>query len=485
MSQSILTKQTKQDDDLALEIDQVLNETTKKEKEKTSENKIKKGKESDKQGKENSPMAQLLEENLIKPPREGEKIKGKVIEIDANAVYVDLKGLGTGIVYGREIKDGLGDKRKKLEPGDEVTATILDLENEDGYVELSVKEALREEAWKDLKRKMKEREIITTKILDANKGGLMVEINGIVGFMPVSQLTAEHYPRVEDGDKAKIYEILKTYINTEMQVCVIDAIPEEEKLIVSEKEAYKDKEKQVISELKVGDVIEGEVSGVVDFGAFVKFFPPSKKGLEDDKDKLEGLVHISQLDWKLIDNPRDIVKVGDVVKAKIIAIDETRISLSIRDLKVDPWQEASKKYKIGDIVEGVVNKINHFGAFVYLDQDIHGLAHVSEFLSRFPGENMEDVIKIGETYYWEIMSLEPAEHRMGLKYVSKVKQNGDKPKGSAGQEKKEVEKKEPKKEKRPVADGPKTEVASKKEDNESVAKKKSVKKDATAAKKSK
>lgn len=366
-------------------------------------------------------MEELLKDNLPVIPEEGTKIKGKVLEIDTHALFVDLGEMGVGIIYGKEVKDGFGSNRKKLKPGDEITASVVDEENEEGYVELSVREAIRDEAWKDLEKKKETGEVITVKVLDANKGGLMAEVNNITGFMPVSQLTAEHYPRVEDGDKNKIFEILKSYVNNEMKVCVIDAIQEEEKLIVSEKEAYKEEEKKNIAEFKVGDVVEGEVSGVVDFGAFIKFLPPSLEGSKDDADKLEGLVHISQLDWKLIDNPRDVVSIGDKVKAKIISIDDTRVSLSVRELKADPWSQAAEKYKAGDIVEGTVNKLNHFGAFVYLDEDIHGLSHISEFISRYPGKNVDEVIQTNERYLWKIMSMDPNKHRMGLKFMGELK----------------------------------------------------------------
>lgn len=389
-------------------------------------------------------MEELLKDRLPVIPEEGTKIKGKVIEIDTHALFVDLGEMGVGIIYGKEVKDGFGSNRKKLKTGDEITASVVSQENEEGYVELSVREAIREEAWRDLNKKKDEGKVITVKILDANKGGLMVEVNNITGFMPVSQLTAEHYPRVEDGDKNKIFEILKSYVNTEMKVCVIDAIFEEEKLIVSEKEAYKEEEKKNISEFKVGDVVEGEVSGVVDFGAFIKFFPPSRSDSKDDADKLEGLVHISQLDWKLIDNPRDVVAIGDKVKAKIISIDETRISLSVRELKADPWSQVAEKYKTGDIVEGVVNKLNHFGAFVYLNEDIHGLSHISEFISKYPGKNVDEVIQTGETYLWQIMSMDPSKHRMGLKFLGELK---DKEKFTKEKEVKPAVKKEKKEEK--------------------------------------
>lgn len=369
---------------------------------------------------EKSVMAQLLDDYPVKVPLEGEKIEGRVVGMDSNALYLDLGVFGSGIVYGKDIKDGFGENRKKLKNSDKVVAVVLDLENEDGYVELSITEAVREEAWQDLNVKKENRDIIDVKILDANKGGLMIELNGITGFMPVSQLTAEHYPRVEDGDKNKILEILRTYMGTEMSVCVLDANKEDDKLIVSEKEANRDREKHAIAELKVGDIIEGEASGIVDFGAFVKFLPPSKKDSKKEEDKLEGLVHISQLDWQLIDDPRKIVKVGDKVKAKIISIDDTRISLSVRALKNDPWASVGDRYKVGDKVAGKVHKINHFGAFVYLDQDIHGLAHVSGF-SEYPRKGIDEIVKMEGEYYWQIMSMEPNEHRMGLKFSGEIK----------------------------------------------------------------
>ncbi len=366
-----------------------------------------------------SKMEELLETMPVKVVKDGEKITGKIVDITNNAAYVDLKSFGAGIIYGKEIKDGFGLNRQKLGIGDKISAVVVEPENEEGYVELSITEAVREEAWRDLVEKQENKEPVSVKILDANKGGLMIELNGMRGFMPVSQLTAEHYPRVEDGDKNKILDILKGFVDTEMTVCVIAADEAEDKLIVSEKEAFKDKEKEFIAEFKVGDIVEGDISGVVDFGAFVKFLPPSKEKTGTDEDKLEGLVHISQLDWQLISNPRDVVKVGDKVKAKIISIDDSRISLSIRDLKNDPWMSVEETYKVGGEYKGKINKINHFGAFVYLDKDIHGLAHVSSFPG-YPKKSIDEVVEMEKEYMWKIMSVEPNSHRMGLKFVGEV-----------------------------------------------------------------
>lgn len=373
-------------------------------------------KEEPKEKAEPSVMDQLLDQDPTTFPSVGDTIIGTVLEVSSNEIYLDLGPFGTGLVLGKEIKDGMGSS--KLKSGDSVSATVTDLENEEGYIELSIREASYEKAWEDLEKKRDTGEKIKTKIINANKGGLLVELNGIPGFLPVSQLSSQNYPRVEDGDKNKILNLLKKLVGRELEVCVLDVDREAEKLIASEKAAQSDKEKEAIANFRVGDVISGEISGVVDFGAFVKFSPLNEFREVNDKEKVEGLVHISELAWQLIENPRTIVKVGDKVDAKIIGIDNDKISLSIRALQADPWSEATKKYNVGDVVPGKVHKINHFGAFVYLDNDIHGLAHVSEMLESHPGKTLTDLIHTGETYNWKILSIEPRDHRMGLTLVN-------------------------------------------------------------------
>jgi small subunit ribosomal protein S1 len=361
-------------------------------------------------------MEQLLLDNPIDFPVVGDTIIGTVLEVSSSEIYLDLGPFGTGLVLGKEIKDGMGTNKLKI--GDKVSATVTDLENEEGYIELSIREASYEKAWEDIEKKRDAGDKVKTKVISANKGGLLIEINGIAGFLPVSQLSSKNYPRVEDGDKNKILNLLKKLVGKELEVCVLDIDREAEKLIASEKAAQSDRDKETISNFKVGDVISGEISGVVDFGAFVKFSPLSDSGEINEREKVEGLVHISELAWQLIENPRTIVKVGDKVEAKIIGIDNDKISLSIRALQADPWTQATDKYKVGDIVTGKVHKINHFGAFVYLDNDIHGLAHISEMLDTHPGKSINDLIKTGDDYSWKILSIEPREHRMGLTLVS-------------------------------------------------------------------
>lgn len=358
-------------------------------------------------------MGELMDSGAeIRVLKPGDMVEGTMISVSKNEVYIDLAGYGIGVVRGRELYDDQA-TLNSLKPGDKITASVVETENREGNVELSLRVAGQERVWQKLRDYMESREIVSTKILAANKGGLMIELNNVTGFLPVSQLSLEHYPRVEDGDKNKILSILNSYVGTNFNVQVITADMNEEKLIVSEKAVHEEEMHSKMSELKIGDVITGQITGVVDFGVFVKF------------GELEGLVHISELAWQRIENPKDLFKVGDTVKAKIIAIEKGRVSLSIKQLQNDPWAEAVKKYQIGQVVKGTISKIMSFGVFVELDKDIQGLAHLVE-LSHDPVKSAEDVVKTGEEYEFKVISIEPAEHRLGLS----IKQMTEAPEGS-------------------------------------------------------
>lgn len=340
-------------------------------------------------------------ETKLRVFQEGDVIQGRILSVGKNEVYVDIEGVGIGIVRGRELYD---DEQilSSLKVGGEVYGSVIEIENKEGNIELSFRKAGLERVWQTLREQTEKKETVHTKILEANKGGLMVKLNNVLGFLPVSQLAPSHYPRVEDGDKNKILSVLRGYVGQDFDVRIITAEQEGEKLIVSERAVIEDELMKKISKLGVGDVVEGEVTGVVDFGAFVKF-----------GDELEGLVHISELAWQRIEDPKDIVKVGDKVKAQIIAIDNDRISLSLKRLQKDPWEDAVKKYKIGQRVKGKVLKLAPFGAFVELDPDIHGLAHLGE-LSAEKIQDPSAVLKEGEEREFKIISIEPQEHRLGL-----------------------------------------------------------------------
>ena len=349
-------------------------------------------------------MKEILEKNnLLKPPQVGKIIEGKIIGRGRSAIYLDLGTFGTGIIYGKEFQEAK-EEIKDLKIGDTVFAKIIDLENEDGYIELSLSQASDELTWEKLKQKKEASETLKVKISGANKGGLLTEVSGIPAFLPVSQLLPEHYPRVEGAESSKILKELQKFVGKELEVKIFDLDPKENKLILSEKAKESEKIKEILKNYQVGDIVEGEITGITDFGVFIKF----------GKEGLEGLIHISELDWQLIEDPNEIVKVGQKVKAKIISISNDRVSLSLKALKKDPWEEIEKKYKKGNVVSGVVTKFNPYGAFVKLSPKIQGLCHISEFGTK---TKMESTLKIGEKYNFQILSIDPKEHRMSLKLL--------------------------------------------------------------------
>lgn len=366
-----------------------------------------------------SSMAELLKQaEAASVPNVSDLIKGCVISVSKNEVHLDIDGLTTGVVRGRELIDESGEYTD-LHVDDEVVATVLEVENENGEMELSFRSAGHQKAWEALAHSAKSEEVIETPVSDANRGGLMVKVGQIEGFLPVSQLTSEHYPRVEGGDKNKILEKLSSLINQKLKVKIIDVDESQSKLIVSERAAWEDKQKDAISQYKIGDVIKGRITGVVDFGVFVEF-----------GNGLEGLIHISELAWQRIDNPRELFSVGDKIEATIISVEGTKISLSIKRLKEDPWKKAVTRYDIGQVVKGTVLKLNPFGAFIELDKDIHGLAHISELSNKMINHPSE-LLKEGERYDFKILSIEAENHRLGLSRKAIEKKSDDEPESSA------------------------------------------------------
>ena len=356
---------------------------------------------------DSSEMGKLLSDNptMTTFPKVSDIITGKVITASKKEVLLDINGVMTGIIRGRELYTE-SDEFANLKSGDEVEATVLEPENEDGLVELSFRYAGHQKAWAVLAKLRADNTTVSATISDANKGGLLIKVNNIPGFLPVSQLSPEYYPRIQGGDKNKILERLKTYVGKDFRVKVLDADEASEKLIVSEKNAWEEEQKDVLNKYKVGDVIEGKITAVTDFGAFVEF-----------GENLEGLIHISELAWQRIDDPRELFKVGDTIKAEIIKIDGSKIFLSSKKLKEDPWTDITARYNVGDLVEGVILKTTPFGLFVELDKDIHGLAHISE-LSEKTAANLGELCKPGETMKFKIVSIEPQEHRLGLSLKS-------------------------------------------------------------------
>ena len=336
----------------------------------------------------------------------GATVEGTVVARDRSSLFIDLGQHGTGIIYGREFYE-VKDVIKNLQIGDKVFAKIVEVENEDGYRELSLRDATKEISWQKLRDLKDKGEIIKVKVTGVKKGGLLTALDGIPAFLPVSQLAPEHYPRVADADKQKILKELQKFVGKTLEVKVLDLLAAENKLILSEKAKSDEKTREILKDYKKGDIIEGEVTGIADFGVFIKF--PTAGEV---KGEIEGLIHISELDWQLVENPSEVVKVGEAIKAQIIDISNNQVFLSLKSLKVNPWEEIEKKYKKGDVINGKVIKFSPFGAFVEIMPKIRGLCHVSEFGS---AAKMEESLKVGQSYDFQVLLIEPKEHRMSLK----------------------------------------------------------------------
>jgi len=353
--------------------------------------------------KKTSVMAGLLDV-IPTPPSVGDIVEGQVIGIDKSAVYIDLHPFGTGIIFGKEFLNARSIIRR-LNIGDDVQGKVVSLENEDGYIEISLKEARQAIIWEEAEAAMREKTVLELPIIDANKGGLLISWQGIQGFLPASQLKTEHYPRVPDGDKERILEELNKLVGEKLSVAIIAVDPKEGKLIFSEKNPEEKNKGEMIDKYQIGDIVEGEVTGAVDFGVFVKL-----------EEGLEGLVHISEIDWSLIEDPRKIYSPGDKVNVKVIEIKEGKISLSIKALKPNPWEEAVNKYRKGDKVDGVIIKFNKHGALASIEEGVAGLVHISEFENE---EELHKTLELGKVYPFTISLFEPKEEKMTLSYEKK------------------------------------------------------------------
>ncbi|MDD3386397.1 MAG: S1 RNA-binding domain-containing protein [Candidatus Pacebacteria bacterium] len=361
---------------------------------------------------ENQTLQKLTDSVSI--PRGGDLVDGKILAIENLSMYLDIGPRKTGIIYGAEYQNAKN-ILKSIKIGDTISVKVVSPENDEGFVELSLREAEKELAWQTIKDKKEKSEEFEVKIDKANKGGLITEVAGIPAFIPTSQLSSDNYPRVPEGDKSKILKKLQSFIGQNIKVKVLDFDEKNDQVILTEESRGGEQNQEMVNSLKVGDIVEGKISGIVNFGAFIKFNAPNASA---DNSEIEGLVHISELDWQLIENPSQVVEVGQTIKAQVIEVTQGRVSLSIKNLKDDPWQNL--EYKTGDIVKGTVTRFNPFGAFVQLVDEnikdestkIQGLIHVSEFGSE---SKMKETIELNKVYDFQILSFQPQRHWMSLK----------------------------------------------------------------------
>lgn len=353
--------------------------------------------------KKDSPMTKFLVDTKT-PPSVGDLVEGTVISVEKTSVYVDIPPFGTGIIFGREFINAK-DIIRKINSGDSIAGKVVSIDNENGYIEISLKEARQALIWSEAEEAIKGKTIYELPVQDANKGGLILMWQGISGFLPASQLKTQHYPRVADGDKDKILEELRKLIGEKISVSIIGALPKEGKLIFSEKNPELKNKEKIIGKYAVGEEVNGEVTGLVDFGVFVKL-----------EEGLEGLVHISEVDWALVENLKTMFKVGDKVRVKVIEIKEGKISLSIKALKPNPWIEAEKKYKKDEVVQAVIIKFNKHGALASIEEGVAGLVHISEFGSE---AKMREKLSLGKSYSFKITLFDPKEQKMTLSFADK------------------------------------------------------------------
>ncbi len=345
-------------------------------------------------------MDDLLAGNDVKQLEAGDVVEGVVSSVKKHEVWIDLGAKGVGVVMRREIGHG-----QQLEPGQNVTVSVIDPELDEGHALLSMKRAAKDRGWDELKRVFDDQEIVDVTPYDANRGGLLVELESIRGFLPVSQLAAGHYPRVSGADKDEILQKLNALVGKPIRVRVLDVSRKDNKLIFSEKEAVKDDMQARFAELKVGDTVEGVVTGVIDFGAFVNV------------QGIEGLIHISEISWERVEDPRDYVKVGETVTAKIIAIDKDRLSLSLKQMTEDPWLKEVKAFTKGDVVEGKITRITPFGAFVQLSPSVEALVHVSE-MSDDETVDPQQIFKLNEKKQFKVLEIDTDARKIALSLKS-------------------------------------------------------------------
>ena len=333
----------------------------------------------------------------------GEVTTGTVLSLRKHEVLIDLGPQGVGFVPRREV--GFS---RALKEGDEVTASVVDTELDNGYSLLSLRKAAKDRGWEEVAAKLESGDVIEVAPYDANRGGLLVEYEGVRGFLPVSQLSAEHYPRVGSSDKDEILQRLNALIGQNLKVRILDSDRKANKLIFSEKEAIKDGLADRLSSLKIGDTVKGVVTGVVDYGAFVNV------------EGIEGLVHISEISWERVNNPSDYLKVGQTIEAKIISIDKDRLSLSIKQLSQDPWLDEVEQFKPGADVEGTVTRITPFGAFVQISSAVEALVHVSE-LGEGDNADPEKVFTLNERKSFTVLEVDKENRKISLSLGKKSK----------------------------------------------------------------
>lgn len=341
-------------------------------------------------------MDDLLAEE-IKPLQAGSFVEGVVLSIKKHEMWLDIGEYGVGLVVRRELTTS-----PDIVVGATIKASVINPETKEGHALLSLRQVAKDKSWETIQSAYENNDILTISPYDANRGGLLAEIEGVRGFLPVSQLAPDNYPRVSGSDKDEILQKLNKLIGKPFQVCVLDVSRKDNKLIFSEKEALKEGLAEQLAKMKVGDVVEGKVAGVIDFGAFVNI------------NGIEGLIHISEISWERVEDPRHHIKEGEQIKVKIIAIDKERLALSIKQLTPNPWKQEAEGLESGSVVKGKITRITPFGAFVQISPSVEALVSVSDMADGKKAPSPSKLFKLGETREFVVTEINHEGRKISL-----------------------------------------------------------------------
>lgn len=348
-------------------------------------------------------MADLLASREYKIPsfKYGDIVEGTVVSLSRNEILLDVGAKAEGLISGRELEDN-PNLWKTLKLGDKMSAFVIQSENDQGYLVLSLRRALPDKRWKELEEIYDKDEPLSVRVTDLTKGGLIVDSGGVSGFVPLSHLTRDHLTKIqtETGD---LSEKIKSMFKENINVKIIEMDKVQNRLVLSEKEVISAQEKEertnFLKGLKIGQEIIGTVTGVMPFGLFVE--------IGNENVSIEGMVHLSEMSYEKVGRPSDLYKVGDGVSVRVIEVDPelNKVALSIKATQVNPWDGADKRYPVGSVVEGEVAKIVPFGAFVRLERGVDALIHVTETTGP---------LKVGEKVKAVVLDVTPAEQRLAL-----------------------------------------------------------------------
>jgi small subunit ribosomal protein S1 len=353
----------------------------------------------------NQSMETLLQESSgVELPQPGEIRRGMIASIGPSQILVSIGAKSEGVIAGRELESLSAEERAVLQVGQEVPVYVIHAEDENGNVVLSFKRAQEQMTWENVERMLSEEEVIESKVTGFNKGGLIVAVGGLRGFVPASQISmARRAAAVGETPEQRWGKM----VGDPISVRIVEVDRERRRLILSERAANTESrqsiKERVISELEIGKTYTGRVTSLADFGAFVNV------------NGADGLVHLSEISWEHVQHPSEALEVGQEVKVRVINIDrdKKRIGLSIRQLQEDPWQSKVEKFSVGQLVEGVITRLTKFGAFARLEGDLEGLIHISE-ISDHRIEHPKEVLKDGDVKTLRIIRIDTDQHRIGL-----------------------------------------------------------------------